>query len=347
MSRETRRVPVVPLVAATAVLVALSLPAATAFGSTSQSLGDVFSIWRAQLFGGETDPTVFTIVWNIRAPRVILAAVVGAGLSVSGTVVQALVRNPLADPYLLGVSAGASVGATAVITLGALSFTGTWALSAGAMAGAVAAAVAVFGIAIAQGGLTPLRLILTGTVMASAFSAIASYLVFKSDEPQVAQGVLFWLLGSLSRATWGHLLIPIVAVALAFVVVWAVTGWMDGLTSGADTARSLGVPVQRLRVMLFVVQALLVGVMVAAAGGIGFIGLVVPHVARMLVGPLHRRMLPVAMFLGALFLVWVDVVARILAPPQEVPISVVTGTLGAPIFLLLLGRRRYRFGGES
>ena len=344
---DTRRAPVLLLMVAATVVLLVSLPVATALGATSISWSEVVEDWRSRLQGVPSDATSDTIVWNIRAPRVLLAAVVGAGLAIAGTVVQTLVRNPLADPYLLGVSSGASVGATAVITLGVLSSTGTWALSVGAMIGAVVAAATVFGIAMGQGGLTPLRLVLTGTVLASAFSAIASYLVFRSEEPQAAQSVLFWLLGSLARASWEQLLLPLVATVLAALVLVVLRGWLDAMLAGPDVASSLGVPVARLRVALFVLQALLVGVLVAVAGGIGFVGLIVPHVARLLVGPLHGRMVPVAALVGAIFLVWVDVAARTLATPQDIPLSVVTGVVGAPVFLVLLGRRRYRFGGES
>jgi len=350
MSRtsDPRRVPVPVLTVVALVILVVSLPIATALGSTSIPLGDVVDVWLARLgLGPDSSATSDTIIWNIRAPRVLLAAVVGAGLAIGGTAVQTLVRNPLADPYLLGVSSGASVGATAVITLGVLASAGSWALSLGAMIGAVVAAATVFGIAAGQGGLTPLRLVLTGTVLASAFSAIASYLVFRSEEPQAAQSVLFWLLGSLARASWDQLLLPVVAVAIALIVLVLFRGWLDALMAGPDVAASLGVPVAELRVVLFVLQALLVGVLVAVAGGIGFLGLVVPHVARLLVGPLHARMLPIAALAGAIFLVWVDVAARTLAPPQDIPLSVVTGVVGAPVFLMLLGRRRYRFGGEG
>ncbi len=344
---DSRRPPVLLLTVAATVVLLVSLPIATALGATSIPWSEVVEVWRSRLQGVPSDATSDTIVWNIRAPRVLLAAIVGAGLAIAGTVVQTLVRNPLADPYLLGVSSGASVGATAVITLGVLSSTGTWALSVGAMIGAVVAAATVFGIAMGQGGLTPLRLVLTGTVLASAFSAIASYLVFRSEEPQAAQSVLFWLLGSLARASWEQLLLPVVATVLAALVIVVLRGWLDALLAGPDVAASLGVPVARLRVALFVLQALLVGVLVAVAGGIGFVGLIVPHVARLLVGPLHGRMVPVAALVGAIFLVWVDVAARTLATPQDIPLSVVTGVVGAPVFLVLLGRRRYRFGGES
>ncbi len=344
---DARRVPLAPVLLAGLAVLVLSVPAATALGSTPLPLHEVVDVWWARLQHTASHSTADTITWQIRAPRVVLALLVGAGLAVAGTIVQTLVRNPLADPYLLGVSAGASVGATAVITLGVLAVAGTWALSLGAMLGALTAAAIVFGIAQAQGGLTPLRLVLTGTVLASAFSAIASFLVFRSDDPQVAQGVLFWLLGSLARASWSQLVLPVVVVAVVLVLSWFLRGWMDGLLEGADVATSLGVPVGGLRVILFVAQAILVGVMVAVAGGIGFVGLIVPHVARLLVGPVHGRLLPVAAVLGAIFTVWVDVLARVLAPPQEIPLSVVTGIIGAPVFLLLLGRRRYRFGGES
>ncbi|MDT0202187.1 iron ABC transporter permease [Nocardioides sp. AE5] len=337
----------VPLLIVSSVALLVSLPAGTMFGPTHISFADVVDVWQARITGGADGSVEDRIVWNIRAPRVILAAIVGGGLAVAGTIVQTLVRNPLADPYLLGVSAGASVGATAVITLGVLAAAGTWAISAGAMIGAVLAAIAVFGITLSQGGLTPLRLVLTGTVLASAFSAMASYLVFRSAEPQMAQGVLFWLLGSLARASWEQLLLPLVVLVAVLVPLVLIRGWLDGLLTGADVAEGLGVPVARLRIVLFVSQAVLVGVMVAVSGAIGFVGLIIPHVARLLVGPLHGRLLPVAAVLGALFLVWVDVAARVLAPPQDIPLSVVTGIVGAPVFLVLLGRRRYRFGGES
>jgi iron complex transport system permease protein len=261
--------------------------------------------------------------------------------------IQTLVRNPLADPYLLGVSSGASVGATAVITLGLLSGLGLWALSAGALIGALLAAVLVFGVAMMQGGLTPLRLVLTGTVLSSAFSSIASFMVFRSAEPRAAQSVLFWLLGSLSGATWEQLWLPALTVAVAFGVLMAGSGWLDALAVGPDTAAALGVPVRVLRIVLFVLLAVVVGVLVAVAGGIGFVGLVLPHLARLLVGPRHRVSLPVVALSGALFLVWVDVAARVMVRPTEIPLSVVTGLIGAPVFLLLLGRHSYRFGGES
>ncbi|QSR28682.1 sugar ABC transporter substrate-binding protein [Nocardioides aromaticivorans] len=336
------------------VLLVLLVPAAgatllvsTAYGAEPLPLHVVVDALRVRLAGAPVDPAYDAIVWDIRLPRTILAFVVGAGLALAGAGIQTLVRNPLADPYLLGVSSGASVGATAVLTMGVLAAAGLWALSLGALLGALAASVLVFAIAMLQGGLTPLRLVLTGTVLSAAFSSLASFMVFRSAEPQAAQSVLFWLLGSVSGATWGQLWLPVTAVVAAFVLLMAASGWLDALAVGPDTAAALGVPVRELRIGLFVLLSVLVGVLVAVAGGIGFVGLVVPHLARLLVGPRHRAALPVAVLLGGVFLMWVDVVSRVAVRPTEIPLSVVTGLIGAPVFLILLGRRSYRFGGES
>ncbi|STD14072.1 Probable ABC transporter permease protein HI_1471 [Dermatophilus congolensis] len=290
-----------------------------------------------------TDPASL-IVWELRLPRAILAIAAGAGLAIAGTAIQTLVRNPLADPYLLGISSGASVGATAVIALGFAAWAGNWALTVGALAGALAAALLVFGVAQAQGGLTPLRLILTGTVLSSAFSSLASFLVFWAADPQATNSVLFWLLGSLSGATWDNVWIPVIAAILAALAALGLSGWLDALAAGDDTAAALGVPVRGLRICLFVSQALLVGLIVAVVGGIGFVGLIVPHIARLLVGGRHRAVIPVAALAGAVFLVWVDVLSRVAVRPVELPLSVLTGLIGAPVFLFLLGRKSYRFG---
>ena len=334
------------LLAAAAVSFVISLT----FGSVAYDAIDVWDVVAAHIgiipgddvFGS----TIDSVVWSLRAPRGLLALIVGAGLALAGVVMQTLVRNPLADPYLLGVSSGASVGATAVITIGVFTSFGLYAISVGALFGALAATAIVYLITLAQGGLTPLRLILTGVVASSAFSALASFLVFKAQDARAAQGVMFWMLGSVVGAQWDRLLLPALVVLAAFLILMFMSNPLDAMAAGPDTAAALGVNVERLRQILFFVQALLVGAMVAVAGGIGFVGLVIPHLARIMVGSLHRRLLPIAMVLGAVFMVWVDVIARIAAPPQEIPLGVVTGVLGAPLFLLLMGRGRYQFGGS-
>ncbi|MCO1580841.1 iron ABC transporter permease [Crossiella sp. SN42] len=337
-----------PVLLVLALLTLLTTAFSTSVGAEQLPLPAVLDVLAARLTGSPgPDLTFDTIVWHLRLPRTLLALVVGAGLAVAGAAIQTLVRNPLADPYLLGVSSGASVGATAVITTGLFAGAGIWALSAGALLGAFGAAALVFAIAAAQGELTPLRLVLTGTVLGSAFSAVASYLVFRSADARAAESVLFWLLGSLAGADWDRLGLPLATVLLLGGLLLAGSGWLDALAIGPDTAAALGVPVRFLRNALFVGLAVLVGVLVAISGGIGFVGLVIPHIARLLVGARHRAMLPVAALTGALFLLCVDMAARVLVRPVEVPLSVVTGLVGAPVFLLLLGRRRYRFGSAG
>ncbi|GAB3453608.1 iron ABC transporter permease [Actinophytocola sediminis] len=327
---------------------AASMVVSLTLGAEPLPLTGVWETVRARLGGAPgQDPVYDAIVWDLRAPRVLMAAVVGAGLALAGAVMQTLVRNPLADPYLLGVSSGAGVGATLVIVAGVFGGLGIWAVSAGALVGAVLASLLVFGVSLAQGGLTPLRLVLTGVVLSAAFSSVSSFLVFLGDEPEATRSVLHWLLGSLSGSTWASTGPALITVVLSVVALLAVHTWLDALAAGPDVAAALGVPVREIRIGLFVLTSVLVGVLVAVSGGIGFVGLVVPHLARLVVGARHAAVLPVAALGGALFLVWVDVVARVLVRPQEMPLSVVTGLVGAPVFLILMGRRHYSFAGGA
>ena len=345
---KSRRAPLWLFLLIGAAALIISLIASTTFGSAQYDVGQVWSVIRAHFGGtGTQDASLDSVVWDLRAPRGVLAAIVGAGLALAGVAIQTLVRNPLADPYLLGISSGASVGATSVITLGWFSSFGLFALTGGALAGAIAATLTVYFVAMGQGGLTPLRLVLSGVVISAAFSAIANFMIFKSPYGQAAQGVMFWMLGSVAGATWSKLWIPSVIVAVTFVLLMAVSSQLDALAAGPDTAAALGINVALLRQCLFFLQAILVGALVAVSGGIGFVGLVIPHIARLLVGPRHRRLIPAAMVCGAIFLVWVDVLARVAAIPQEIPLGVVTGIIGAPVFLILMGRSHYRFGGQE
>lgn len=342
-----RRAPFLALTAVLAVLTTASVVVSVAFGAEDIALTDVWRTVAGRLTGGAVDAGYDVIIWDLRLPRSILAAIVGAGLALAGALMQALVRNPLAEPYLLGVSAGAAVGATAVITLGVLSALGIWALSGGALLGAVVATLTVYAVARAQGGLTALRLILSGVVLSSAFMACSSLLVFTAGDPHAAESVMFWLLGSVAGATWAKIPLAGTVVVISLVGALLIHSWLDAYAAGADTATSLGVPVRALRNALFAIQAVLVGVLVAVAGGIGFVGLIVPHAARLIVGATHRAMLPVTVCAGALFLVWVDVISREMAAPREMPLGIVTGLIGAPVFLFLMGRRRYEFGNSS
>lgn len=281
------------------------------------------------------------IVWDIRVPRVLLGAAVGAGLALAGVILQAIVRNMLADPYVLGVNSGASVGAAAAVLFGAGAGFGDYALQGSAFMGALAASLLVFFIARGAGRLTSTRLLMAGVAVGYALSAATSFLIFASDSAEGARSVMFWLLGSLGLASWNGPLAVIIAVVSAVAAVLLIWGRrLDALTAGDETALTLGINPDRFRLILLIASCLLVGVIVAMAGSIGFIGLVVPHLARRMVGGTHRAVLPVAALLGSILLVWADILARTLLAPQEIPIGIITALVGAPFLLILVRRMR-------
>jgi iron complex transport system permease protein len=280
------------------------------------------------------------IVWLIRFPRVLLAVFVGGGLAVVGVTMQALVRNPLADSYILGISSGASVGAVLAFAVGAFAFAGTFAVSVGAFSGALLALVMVYLFAIANGQITPTRLILAGLGIGYVFSGITSFITLTSENRYLAGQVLSWTLGSLARAGWADLSLPALAVAglTLFLVVQARA--MNALLMGEETAVTLGIDLHHFRRLLFVGVALLTGVLVAVSGSIGFVGLMIPHIVRFVVRSDHQRVLPLSLLIGAIFLIWVDVLARTLVQPAELPVGVITALIGGPFFLYLLWRSR-------
>ncbi|GAA2086901.1 FecCD family ABC transporter permease [Actinomadura alba] len=331
------------------VALLLSVLAGIALGPTVVPPGDVVHFLIAALTGGSIqaeDVTGYSIVWHVRTPRVLLAAVVGAGLSVVGVAIQALVRNALADPFVLGISSGASVGAAAVVVFGVFAGLGVYAISAAAFAGALGATVLVYLAARGPLGLTPLRLLLTGVALTYGFQAVMSMLVFLSPNAQAARTVLFWLLGSLGGASWQSLPLVTVSVVVSIVVLLRSSRALDVLSMGDETAASLGVDAQALRRRLFLLTAVATGLIVAVSGAIPFVGLILPHMLRILVGSTHRRVFVIAPLAGACFLVWVDVLARTLVPPEELPLGVITALVGVPVFITLMRRRGYLFGGR-
>nr|WP_225953500.1 iron ABC transporter permease [Kibdelosporangium phytohabitans] len=339
----------VPVLLILAVALVVSIAAGIALGPSVVPIGDVLHYLRAALTGGtitSDELSGYTIVWEVRTPRVLLAVLVGAGLSVVGVVIQALVRNALADPFVLGISSGASVGATAVVVFGVFASLGVYALSAAAFLGALGASVLVYIAAMSKAGLTPLRLVLTGIALAYGFQAVMSVLVFLAPDGQAARTVLFWLMGSLGGANWGSLPIAAVAVLLAMVVLLRNSRPLDVLAMGDETAASLGVDAVRLRRWLFVLTAAVTGLLVAVSGAVGFVGLVMPHLVRIVVGSGHRRVLAVAPLAGAVFMVWTDLVSRTLVAPEELPLGVITAVIGVPVFITLMRRRGYLFGGR-
>lgn len=273
------------------------------------------------------------IIWQGRAPRVLTAAAVGAGLALAGAVMQSVVRNPLADPYLLGLSSGASLGAVAVLVLG-----WTLALPLAAFAGAMAALLLTLALA-GRLGASPARTILAGVAVAQGASALVSFVIFASTRGDSYREILTWLLGSVAGATWSSVAIAAGALVVLGPVVLASARTLDSFAFGDVSAASLGVNVTRSRWLLLTVTAVLTGAMVATSGAIGFVGLVLPHLVRLLVGSSHRLVLPLTAVAGAIFLTWADTLARTVFTPQELPVGIVTAAVGAPVFAWLLRRR--------
>ncbi|WP_215449703.1 iron ABC transporter permease [Streptomyces sp. ATCC 21386] len=319
-------------------VLALSVAVAVTIGPADIEVGDVWSVIASHLGWGtaEVSPIRDGIVWNLRLPRTLLAAVCGAGLAVCGAVMQSLLRNPLADPFVLGVSSGASTGAVVVVVLGA---GGALSLSGGAFVGALVSFALVLLLSHILGGSTD-RVVLSGVAVMQLFSSLTSFIVMTAADAETTRGVLFWLLGSLSGADWGQVWLCLAVLALSLVVCLGYARTLDAFAFGQDAAATLGVAVARTRTVLLCVTALLTAALVSAAGAIGFVGLVLPHAARALVGPGHGRLLPVTAVAGAVFLVWADTLARTVLDPQELPVGVVTSLVGVPAFVLVLYRTR-------
>lgn len=296
----------------------------------------VWSVVWSHLTGraGVADPAVDQIVWTVRLPRALIGVLVGVALAVAGTVIQAVVRNPLGDPYLIGIVPGAGLGAVLVIVLGSAAVGGL-SLAGAAFIGAMVAFAATFALGRQGGRWPPTRLVLAGVAVGYLLSAGTFFLQTMATPTQV-QRTLFWSLGSLAGARWPDL--PLLLVAVTVSCAWLLVNALrlNALAGGTDLAGSQGIDVGRFQLGLMTVVAVLTGSVVAVVGGIGFVGLIIPHVARLLVGADHRRVLLVSVLLGAIFLPVADILARTVLTPAELPIGIVTAAVGAPFFIWLL-----------
>ncbi|WP_105425340.1 FecCD family ABC transporter permease [Neorhizobium tomejilense] len=309
----------------------LPIPLATTFSAVTNRLG-----WTTVGLNRIHE----TVIWDYRLSRALVAAFCGAGLALSGAIMQSLLRNPLAEPYVLGISAGASTGAVAIVILGVGA--GAVSLSAGAFAGAFAA---FFFVALLSNGTRggADRTILAGVAASQLFNASTSYIVTTSGNAQQARDVMFWLLGSFGGVRWPELTLVSIIVGIALVACLLYARVLDAFAFGDEAAASLGVNVARARIVLFALTAMMTATIVSMVGSIGFVGLVVPHVARFAVGPLHVRLLPACAVIGAVFMVVADIASRTLIPQQVLPIGVVTALVGVPFFSIIL----YRFQRAS
>ncbi|PSJ54970.1 FecCD family ABC transporter permease [Kumtagia ephedrae] len=327
------------VLAAPLILVA-ALALGAAIGETSIDLDVVAKsvanrLWDA---GYAVDPIDEGIVWNYRLSRAIVACCCGVTLALSGVVLQALLRNALADPYILGISAGASTGAVAVAILGFGA--GMLSLSLGAFVGALVA-FGLITLLARRAGSGPGAIILAGVAGSQLFNAITSLIVTRSANAEQARGIMYWLLGNLSGVRWDDAWLAVPAALLGLLVCLFHARALDAFTFGAESAASLGISVRRVQAVLISVAALMTAVMVSIVGSIGFVGLVIPHAARLLVGVRHGVLLPVSALTGAVFMVVADVVSRTIIPGQVVPIGVITALVGAPAFALILIRGRH------
>jgi iron complex transport system permease protein len=325
-------------------LLLIAVLAGVAIGETAIAPKVVLQVLANKLWaaGYVLDPIDEGVVWNYRLTRALVAAACGAGLATCGVILQSLLRNPLADPYLLGISAGASTGAVLVALIGVGG--GLISLSAGAFVGAMAAFALVILLARASGSTSGTgQIILAGIAGSQLFNALTAFLITKSASSEQARGIMFWLLGNLSGVRWPSVWLAVpVAVAGLAVCLWHRRA-LDAFTFGSDSAASLGIPVRRVQFVLVACAALVTAVMVSIVGSIGFVGLVIPHAVRLLLGTGHSRLLPASALGGALFLIAADVLSRTLIKGQVIPVGVVTALVGAPVFaLILIGRRNAR-----
>lgn len=320
------------------LMLGLSVVVGVSLGAVSVSADTVLGVVANKVWPGLFETTWSAgreaIVWDIRFPRVLLAVFVGAGLALVGAVLQAVTRNPLADPHLLGISSGGAAGAILALLHTGL-FLGLLTVPLMAFAGALVATLIVLSVTSFTGATSADKLVLAGVAVSFVIMAIANILIFLGD-PRATHTVVFWMLGGLGLAQWSHLLFPLGILALTVPFLLLKAGDLNAMTIGDETAATLGIPVARFRLTVFVAGALITGVMVAFSGIIGFVGLMMPHIARALVGGSYTRVLPVSMLLGAIFLIWADILARTLMAPEDMPIGIVTGLIGGVFFIALL-----------
>ncbi|MDG2056721.1 MAG: iron ABC transporter permease [Tateyamaria sp.] len=323
------------------VVLLASLSLAVSVGAVPVPAATVWGILANKISPGLIDPSWTrgreAIVWEIRFPRAFLAMMVGAGLAMVGAALQSVTRNPLADPHLLGISSGGAFGAIFALLHSGL-FLGLLTVPLLAFGGALMATAIVLGVSRVADATSADRLVLAGVAVSFIIMAGANGLIFLGD-PRASHTVVFWMLGGLGLAQWSQLIYPLIILLLSGAWLMSRATQLNAMTIGDETAATLGIPVAKFRLAVFVVGALITGVMVAFSGIIGFVGLMVPHIARILVGGDYTRVLPASALIGAIFLLWADIAARTVMAPEDMPIGIVTGLIGGIFFVWLLGRR--------
>lgn len=328
------------------ILLITTLVLAVNFGSVDINYKDVFQIIYGKLFHKDLSSyknSQINIIWALRLPKVIVAACTGAGLVLTGILMQAITKNPLADPYVLGISSGASAGAVISLLMGPLPLIGKVPLTESSFAGALLTAVIVFVFGSKNGKIDTTKMILVGMALSSFFSALTNIVIFLTPDSRRVQSATFWLTGSFAGTDWTEVPVAIGILAVSMLLILPLTRELDALLIGEDIARNTGVNTVRIKWILILVSTLLTSILVSMSGAIGFVGFVIPHIARNIVGAAHKRLIWFSVLLGAIFMVWADLFARIMFSPQELPVGVVTALCGTPAFLWMLRKSRYSF----
>ncbi|MBQ8306268.1 MAG: iron ABC transporter permease [Blautia sp.] len=324
------------------LLTLVGMYAAVCLGNVFFSPGQAAKVFLYELrpaaFSAEQIPPQMeqTLIWNFRVPRVLLGFICGAALAVCGVCMQVLVRNKLADPYVLGVSSCASAAATVYMVLGQTGAALAVGLHAAAFSGALIGTALVYLLSRVNGRTNLTHMLMSGVIISMTMSAVTSLFSVMAPDIYALRGMTFWLTGSLTGAKWQELLPPLVCMGICLCYLLLRWRELNLLAFGEETAGTLGLHVQRMEKALFLVSALLTGVCVSVCGSVGFVGMIVPHIARRFVGADHKKVLPLCALLGGNLVVWADVAARLVAAPDEIPVGIMTALTGVPVFLLIL-----------
>ena len=333
------------------VALVIALFWAMSIGTVKLPMASIYNTVMEQLVSGQPIEgadygPVHDIIWLLRLPRLVLAALVGMGLSVCGVIMQAVVKNPLADPYILGISSGASLGATAAILLGIGVAWGENFVGIAAFIGAFVMSLGVLFISNLGGRSNSVKLLLGGMALSAVCGAFSSFIVYFANNKEGMQTIAYWMMGSFAGAKWETLAVIAPIVVLAVLFFWSQSRMLNLMLLGDESALTLGTDLHIYRQIYLLVSSLIVGFVVYAAGMVGFVGLVVPHVIRMLVGTDHKKLIPVSALTGAVFLVIADGLCRVIIPRTELPIGILISLIGAPCFVYLMIKKTYGFGGN-
>lgn len=332
---------VIGSIIATSCLGAVQIPVEDTFRILAYHLFDIQFPETEALIGTATD----SIIWSIRFPRILMGVAAGVGLSLCGVAMQATVQNPLAEPYILGISSGASLFATFSIFLGfgGLALLNISAVSLWSFLGALAASAAVIFLSSAGGKITSTKLILSGSIINALCTAFSNFIITIAADAEGMMTLKFWTMGSLTKANWNNIWFPLVTVVALWILYQLLSRPLNVLLMGDEAAITLGINLSFYRGLFLTTASLVTGILVASCGVIGFVGLIIPHIVRAMVGADHRRLIPVSALGGALFLLWSDAFARILIPNTELPISILTSVVGAPVFVFIMLKNNYQF----